>query len=86
MDSPLPRLAITGGSLTFVYFLHFCLFRFPPSPDGTCVMSNVHTGSLQCRPYLNGSHIKAGLTVDSKLRKRLSSGEAALSLDQDITP
>lgn len=78
---PLPHLAIAGGSLTFVYFLHFCPFRFPPSRDGSCVMSNVHTASLQCLPYLNGSCVKAGVTVDSKLRKRLSSGEAALSLD-----
>lgn len=79
-----PSLAIAGGLLTFAYFLHFCLFRFPPSPDGTCVMSTVYTASLQCWPKLNGSRVRAGVTVGSKLRKGLSSREAPLSLDQDI--
>lgn len=61
-----------------------CLFRLPPSPDGSCVTSNVPTASLQCQPNLNGGHVNPGVTMDSKLRKCLSSGEAGLCSDQDI--
>lgn len=65
--------------ITYLCFLHFCLFRFPPSPHGTCVLSTVHTASLRCWPNLNSSCVKAGGTVDSKLRKCLRSGKLLLA-------
>lgn len=54
-----PSSAIAGGSLNSIYFLYFCLFGFPPSPERTCIMSAVGRESLQCQSYLNGSHVKA---------------------------
>lgn len=61
-----PSSAVAGGSLNSIYFLHFCLFGFPPSPERTCVMSAVGRESLQCRSYHNGSCVKAYTSADAE--------------------